>query len=80
MVLLTGKTSLVIGAARGFCKAVVMKFAQEGANIAFTDLVLNDDRAAGLEASRKEIEAVGVKCKAYAGNAVDFFYTVFFVI
>ena len=72
MGLLTGKTALITGAARGIGKAVAMKFAQEGANIAFTDLVLNDDMAAGLEATRKEIEAVGVKCKAYAGNAADF--------
>lgn len=49
-----------------------MKFASEGANIAFTDLVLNDDMAAGLEATRKEIEALGVTCRAYAGNAADF--------
>ena len=56
MGLLTGKTALVTGAARGIGKAVAMKFAQEGANIAFTDLVLNDDMAAGLEATRKEIE------------------------
>ena len=43
MGLLTGKTALVTGAARGIGKAVAMKFASEGANIAFTDLVLNDD-------------------------------------
>ena len=72
MGLLTGKTALITGAARGIGKAVAMKFAQEGANIAFTDLVLNDDMAAGLEATRKEIEALGVKCNAYAGNAADF--------
>ena len=57
MGLLTGKTAIITGAARGIGKAVAMKFAQEGANIAFTDLVLNDDMAAGLEATRKEIEA-----------------------
>ena len=72
MGLLTGKTALITGAARGIGKAVAIKFAQEGANIAFTDLVLNDDMAAGLEATRKEIEALGVKCNAYAGNAADF--------
>ena len=72
MGLLTGKTALVTGAARGIGKAVAMKFASEGANIAFTDLVLNDDMAAGLEATRKEIEALGVTCRAYAGNAADF--------
>ena len=63
MGLLTGKTALITGAARGIGKAVAMKFAQEGANIAFTDLVLNDDMAAGLEATRKEIEAIGVTCR-----------------
>ena len=72
MGLLTGKTALITGAARGIGKAVAMKFAKEGANIAFTDLVLNDDMAAGLEATRKEIEALGVTCRAYAGNAADF--------
>lgn len=72
MGLLTGKTALITGAARGIGKAIALKFAQEGANIAFTDLVLNDDMAAGLEATRKEIEAVGVTCRAYAGNAADF--------
>lgn len=70
--LLTGKTALVTGAARGIGKAVAIRFAQEGADIAFTDLVLNDDMAAGLEATRKEIEATGVTCRAYAGNAADF--------
>jgi len=72
MKLLEGKTAIVTGAARGIGKAIALKFAQEGANIAFTDLVLNDEMAAGMEATRKEIEAVGVKCLAYAGNAADF--------
>lgn len=72
MGLLSGKTALVTGAARGIGKAVAMKFASEGANIAFTDLVLNDEMAAGLEATRQEIEALGVSCRAYAGNAADF--------
>ena len=72
MGLLTGKTALITGAARGIGKAIALKFASEGANIAFTDLVLNDEMAAGLEATRQEIEAVGVTCRAYAGNAADF--------
>ena len=62
MGLLTGKTALITGAARGIGKAVAMKFAQEGANIAFTDLILNDDMATGLEATRQEIFALGVNC------------------
>ena len=72
MGLLEGKTALITGEARGIGKAIALKFASEGANIAFTDLVLNNEMAAGLEATRKEIEAVGVTCKAYAGNAADF--------
>ena len=72
MKLLEGKTAIVTGAARGIGQAIALKFAQEGANIAFTDLVLNEEMAAGMEATRNEIEAVGVKCLAYAGNAADF--------
>ena len=72
MGLLKGKTALITGAARGIGKAIALKFASEGANIAYTDLVLNDDMAAGLEATRQEIESVGVTCRAYAGNAADF--------
>ncbi len=75
MKLLEGKTALVTGAARGIGKAIALKFASEGANIAFTDLVLNDEMAAGLETTRQEIESVGVKCIAYAGNAADFAQT-----
>ena len=40
MGLLTGKTALVTGAARGIGKAIALKFASEGANVAFTDLVM----------------------------------------
>ena len=72
MGLLTGKVALITGAARGIGKGLALKFAEEGADIAFTDLGLNDEMKAGLEATRQEIEALGVTCRAYAGNAADF--------
>ena len=42
MGLLDGKTALVTGAARGIGKAIALKFASEGANVAFTDLAINE--------------------------------------
>lgn len=71
MKLLEGKTALVTGAARGIGKALALRFAREGADIAFTDLVIDEN---GLETQR-EIEALGVKCMAYASNAADFAQT-----
>ncbi len=68
MGLLDGKTAIVTGAARGIGKAIALKFASEGANIAFTDLVI-DENAKNTE---KEIEALGVKAKGYASNAANF--------
>lgn len=68
MGLLTGKTALITGAARGIGKAIALKFASEGASIAFTDLVINES----AEETVKELEAFGVKVKAYASNAADF--------
>lgn len=70
MGLLTGKTALVTGAARGIGKAIALKFALEGANIAFTDLVIDEEHG-GL-ATEREIAALGVKAKGYASNAADF--------
>ncbi len=68
MGLLTGKTALVTGAARGIGKAIALKFAQEGANIAFTDLFIDENG----KATEAEIAALGVKAKGYASNAADF--------
>ena len=68
MGLLTGKTAIVTGAARGIGKAIALKFAAEGANVAFTDLVIDEN---GLN-TEKEIAAFGVKAKGYASNAASF--------
>ena len=68
MGLLTGKTALITGAARGIGKGIALKFAAEGANIAFTDLEENKE-------TEMEIAALGVKAKSYASNAADFAQT-----
>lgn len=68
MGLLDGKTAIVTGAARGIGKAIALKYASEGANVAFTDLVI-DDNALNTQ---KELEAMGVKAKGYASNAANF--------
>ena len=73
MGLLTGKTALITGAARGIGKAIALKFAQEGANSAFTDLFVDEEHG-GL-ATEREIAALGVKVKGYASNAADFAQT-----
>lgn len=73
MGLLQGKTALITGAARGIGKAIAMKFAKEGANIAFTDLFIDEEHG-GL-ATEREIQAIGVKAKGYASNAADFAQT-----
>lgn len=68
MKLLEGKTAVVTGAARGIGKAIALKLASEGANIAITDLAY-DDNAKAVE---KELSSMGVKAKAYASNAANF--------
>lgn len=68
MKLLEGKTAVVTGAARGIGKAIAIKFAKEGANIAFTDLALDDN----VKATESEIASFGVKAKGYASNAANF--------
>ena len=68
MKLLEGKVAIVTGAARGIGKAIALKFAAEGASIAFTDLVIDEN----VLATEKEIAALGVKVKGYASNAANF--------
>ena len=68
MGLLEGKVALITGAARGIGKAIALKFASEGADVAITDLVINED----AQKTVAEIEAFGHKVKAYASNAANF--------
>lgn len=68
MKLLEGKTAIITGASRGIGKAVALRFAAEGCQIAFTDLVDDDN----MRATQKELEALGVKARGYASNAAKF--------
>src|ERR1035437_1571729 len=68
MKLLEGKVAIVTGAARGIGKAIAIKLASEGADIAFTDLYIDENALA----TQSEIQAFGVKAKGYASNAANF--------
>jgi 3-oxoacyl-[acyl-carrier protein] reductase len=68
MKLLEGKTAVITGASRGIGKAVAVRFAQEGCDVAFTDLVQDEK----MNDTIAELQAFGVKVKGYASNAASF--------
>lgn len=68
MKLLSGKNALVTGASKGIGKAVALKFAEEGANVAFTYLSSVEQG----EALEKELKDLGVNAKGYRSDASDF--------
>lgn len=68
MKLLEGKTALITGASRGIGRGIAIKFAEQGANVAFTFLSSVEK---GMEL-QKELEAFGVKAKGYKSDAGDF--------
>ena len=68
MKLLENKVALITGAGRGIGKAIAMRFASEGCNIAFTDIALSDF----VLGTEKELQAMGIQAKAYASNAANF--------
>jgi 3-oxoacyl-[acyl-carrier protein] reductase len=68
MKLLEGKTALITGASRGIGRGIALKFAEQGANVAFTYLS-SVEKGQALE---KELEAFGVKAKGYRSDAADF--------
>ena len=70
MKLLEGKIAIVTGAARGIGEAIAIKFAEQGANIAFT--YVSDSSAEKAAALESKLTALGVKAKAYKSNAGDF--------
>lgn len=68
MKLLEGKVALITGAARGIGKAIAQKYAEQGANIAFTDLTIDQNG----EETKRELENFGVKVVAISSNAASF--------
>lgn len=68
MGLLTGKVALITGATRGIGRAIALKFASEGADVAFTYRSQTEAAIALTE----DIEAMGVKAKGYQSDAADF--------
>lgn len=68
MGLLDGKVALVTGARKGIGKAVALKFAEQGADVAISCRELNDT----VLATVAELEQYGTRVKAYASDAADF--------
>ena len=68
MKLLEGKVALITGASRGIGKAIAIAFAEQGASIAFTDMRRDEI----MEATEREIQAIGVKAIGYSSDASSF--------
>jgi 3-oxoacyl-[acyl-carrier protein] reductase len=68
MGLLKGKTALITGASRGIGKAIAIRFAREGSDIAITNIVDDEE----FKTTIKEIAALGVKAKGYVSNAASY--------
>lgn len=68
MKLLEGKTALITGANRGIGKSIALKFAENGANVAFSDIQYNDDSITLVQ----ELSAFGIKAQGYASDASSF--------
>lgn len=69
MKLLQGKVAIITGAARGIGEGIALKFAEHGANIAFT--YVSDSSAEKAAALETKLAALGVKAKSYKSNAGD---------
>jgi 3-oxoacyl-[acyl-carrier protein] reductase len=68
MKILQGKVAIITGASRGIGRGIAIRFAQEGANIAFT-YASSEEKARALE---NELNALGIKAKGYKSDAADF--------
>jgi 3-oxoacyl-[acyl-carrier protein] reductase len=70
MKLLDGKVAIITGAARGIGEGIALKFAEQGAHVAFT--YVSEGSAEKATALQEKLTALGVKAKAYRSNAGDF--------
>lgn len=68
MKLLEGKTALITGASRGIGRAMALRFAENGANVAFTDLVHDDN----MKSLQEELSKMGITAKGYSSDASNF--------
>jgi len=68
MRLLKGKTAVITGASRGIGKGIALKFAEQGANIAFTH-ISSEENAKVLE---EELNSFGITSKGFKSDASDF--------
>lgn len=68
MKLLENKKALITGAARGIGKAIAIAYAKNGADVAITDIKIDEEANALIS----ELESYGVKAKAYTSDASSF--------
>jgi 3-oxoacyl-[acyl-carrier protein] reductase len=70
MKLLENKVAIITGAARGIGEGIALKFAEQGAHVAFT--YVSESSAEKATALQEKLMALGIKAKAYRSNAGDF--------
>jgi 3-oxoacyl-[acyl-carrier protein] reductase len=70
MTLLKDKVAIITGAARGIGEGIALKFAEQGAHVAFS--YVSESSAEKASALQEKLLSMGVKAKAYRSNAGDF--------